>query len=57
MGPLIGQVVHVTAMERKTPLAAGVCAGMTATFGSPVSAVSLAMNLPSLSLSLARLSQ
>jgi CBS domain-containing protein len=35
----------VTAAERKTLLAAGAAAGMTATFGSPVSAVLLAIEL------------
>ena len=36
---------HVTADERKTLLAAGAAAGMAATFGSPVSAVLLAVEL------------
>jgi CIC family chloride channel protein len=37
--------VHVTADERKTLLAAGAAAGMAATFGSPVSAVLLSVEL------------
>jgi len=45
LGSLIGQHLHVTADERKTLLAAGAAAGMAATFGSPVSAVLLAIEL------------
>lgn len=45
LGSLIGQVVSVTVDERKTLLAAGAAAGMAATFGSPVSAVLLAIEL------------
>ena len=45
LGSLVGQFVHVTADERKTLLAAGAAAGMAATFGSPVSAVLLAIEL------------
>lgn len=45
LGSLVGQVLHVTAVERKTLLAAGAAAGMAATFGSPLSAVILAMEL------------
>jgi H+/Cl- antiporter ClcA len=45
MGSLVGQLLHTTAAERKTLLAAGAAAGMTATFGSPVSAVLLAVEL------------
>ena len=45
LGSVVGQVFHVTADERKTLLAAGAAAGMTATFGSPVSAVLLAVEL------------
>ncbi len=44
-GSLVGQLIHVTADERKTLLAAGAAAGMAATFGSPVSAVLLAVEL------------
>src|SRR5437899_10360651 len=45
LGSLVGQLLHTTAVERKTLLAAGAAAGMTATFGSPVSAVLLAVEL------------
>jgi CIC family chloride channel protein len=45
LGSLIGQLVHVTADERKILLAAGAAGGMAATFGSPVSAVLLAIEL------------
>ncbi|HEY3933378.1 MAG TPA: chloride channel protein [Gemmatimonadales bacterium] len=45
LGSLLGQYAHVTADERKTLLAAGAAAGMAATFGSPVSAVLLAVEL------------
>ena len=45
LGSLLGQGLHVTADERKTLLAAGAAAGMAATFGSPVSAVLLAVEL------------
>ena len=45
LGSVIGQIIRTTAMERKTLLAAGAAAGMAATFGSPVSAVLLAVEL------------
>ena len=45
LGSLVGQVLHVTADERKTLLAAGAAAGMAATFGSPVAAVLLSVEL------------
>lgn len=45
LGSLVGQILRTTAMERKTLLAAGAAAGMAATFGAPVSAVLLAMEL------------
>ncbi len=45
VGSLIGQLIHTTASERKALLAAGAAAGMTATFGTPVSAVLLAVEL------------
>ncbi|MEP6495089.1 MAG: chloride channel protein [bacterium] len=45
VGSLVGQLIHVTADERKTLLAAGAAAGMAATFGSPVAAVLLAIEL------------
>src|SRR5579862_1312819 len=45
LGSLIGQLLRTTAMERKTLLAAGAAAGMAATFGCPVSALILAIEL------------
>src|SRR5580658_4118111 len=45
LGSLIGQVLSVTAIERKTLLAAGAAAGMAAIFGTRVSAVLLAVEL------------
>src|SRR6478609_7740346 len=45
LGSLLGQLVKTSAVERKTLLAAGAAAGMAATFGSPVSAVLLAVEL------------
>lgn len=45
LGSWLGQVLKTTAIERKTLLAAGAAAGMTATFGSPISAVLLAIEL------------
>ena len=45
LGSLVGQLLRVTADERKTLLASGAAAGMAATFGSPVSAVLLSVEL------------
>ncbi len=45
LGSVLGQVIPTTSAERKTLLAAGAAAGMAATFGSPVSAVLLAIEL------------
>jgi H+/Cl- antiporter ClcA/CBS domain-containing protein len=45
LGSLVGQLISTTSAERKTLLAAGAAAGMAATFGSPVSAVLLAVEL------------
>jgi chloride channel protein, CIC family len=45
LGSYVGQVLKLTADERKTLLCAGAAAGMAATFGSPVSAVLLAIEL------------
>ncbi len=45
MGSVVGQLLTITAQERKTLLAAGAAAGMAATFGTPVSAVLLAIEL------------
>src|SRR5262249_1278107 len=44
-GSLVGQLVEITAEERKILLAAGAAAGMSATFGTPVAAVLLAIEL------------
>ena len=44
-GSLIGQILPSSASERKTLLAAGAAAGMAATFGSPLSAILLAIEL------------
>jgi len=45
LGSLIGQLLKTSADERKILLAAGATAGMAATFGSPVSAVLLSVEL------------
>jgi H+/Cl- antiporter ClcA/CBS domain-containing protein len=45
LGSLVGQLLRVTAVERKTLLAAGAAAGMAAVFGSPLSALILAVEL------------
>src|SRR3954462_4302981 len=45
IGSLVGQILHASADERKTLLAAGAAAGMSATFGSPIAAVLLAVEL------------
>ena len=45
LGSLIGQVIHVSASERKILLASGAAAGMAATFGTPLAAVVLAIEL------------
>ncbi|HEY6807538.1 MAG TPA: chloride channel protein [Gemmatimonadales bacterium] len=45
IGSVLGQLLKTTAVERKILLAAGAAAGMAATFGSPVSAVLLAIEL------------
>lgn len=45
LGSLVGQALRITADERKTLLAAGAAAGMSAVFGSPVSATLLAVEL------------
>ena len=45
LGSLLGQLVQVTADERKTLLAAGAAAGMAAVFAAPLAAVLLAIEL------------
>ncbi|HXH29124.1 MAG TPA: chloride channel protein [Candidatus Polarisedimenticolia bacterium] len=45
LGSLLGQLIHTTAPERKTLLACGAAAGMAATFGTPIAAVILALEL------------
>jgi H+/Cl- antiporter ClcA len=44
-GSIIAQIFHMTAAERKTLLVAGAAGGMAATFGTPVAAVLLAVEL------------
>jgi H+/Cl- antiporter ClcA len=44
-GSIIAQFFHLTAAERKTLLVAGAAGGMAATFGTPVAAVLLAVEL------------
>src|SRR4051794_18974469 len=45
LGSLLGQVIRVSPAERKILLASGAAAGMSATFGSPLAAVVLAVEL------------
>lgn len=45
MGSLLGQVLPTTPSERKILLACGAAAGMSATFGAPLAAVILAIEL------------
>ncbi|HEY1059587.1 MAG TPA: chloride channel protein [Limnobacter sp.] len=45
LGSFVGQKIPVSTAERKTLLAAGAAAGMSAIFGSPVSAVLIAIEL------------
>src|ERR1700754_74647 len=45
VGSLIAQWMHVTDAERTTLLVAGAAAGMSATFGTPVAAILLAVEL------------
>ncbi|MGH2901977.1 MAG: chloride channel protein, partial [Solirubrobacteraceae bacterium] len=45
IGSIVGQLLHLTAAERRCLLVAGAAAGMTAVFGTPVAAVLLAVEL------------
>lgn len=45
LGSLVGQVVSVSARERKLLLASGAAAGMAATFGAPLASMLLAIEL------------
>ncbi len=45
VGSIVGQLLHLSAAERRCLLVAGAAAGMTAVFGTPVSAVLLAVEL------------
>jgi H+/Cl- antiporter ClcA len=45
VGSVVGQVLHMTAAERKVLLACGAAAGMAATFSTPIAAVILAIEL------------
>ncbi|HET9623663.1 MAG TPA: chloride channel protein [Kofleriaceae bacterium] len=45
LGSALGQFIHVSSQERKTLLAAGAAAGMTAIFGTPIASVLIAIEL------------
>jgi H+/Cl- antiporter ClcA/predicted transcriptional regulator len=45
LGSLAGQIMRITANERKIMLTAGACAGMAAIFGCPIAAILLALEL------------
>lgn len=45
LGSLVGQIISTTPSERKALLSAGAAAGMTATFGTPLAAIFLAIEL------------
>ncbi|HEY6452578.1 MAG TPA: chloride channel protein [Steroidobacteraceae bacterium] len=45
MGSLFAQLFHLSSAERRTLLVAGAAAGMSATFGTPVAAILLAVEL------------
>lgn len=45
VGSLVAQMLRLSSLERRTLLVAGAAAGMSATFGSPVAAVFLAVEL------------
>ncbi len=44
-GSIVGQLLHLTAAERRCLLVAGAAAGMTAVFGTPIAATLLAVEL------------
>jgi chloride channel protein, CIC family len=44
-GSFTGQLMHISASERKIILAAGACSGMAAIFGTPLAAIMLAIEL------------
>lgn len=45
VGSLFGQAFYLTSIERRTLLVAGACAGMAATFSTPIAATLLAVEL------------
>ncbi len=45
VGSIVAQLLHMTAVERKTLLVAGAAAGMAATFNAPLASVLLAVEL------------
>ncbi|HEX7338860.1 MAG TPA: chloride channel protein [Rhodanobacteraceae bacterium] len=45
LGSMIGQLLRVTAQERKVLLAAGAAAGMAAVFGAPIASLAMAVEL------------
>ena len=45
VGSIVGQLLHLTAAERRTLLVAGAAGGMTAVFATPIAAVLLAVEL------------
>ncbi|HUI05530.1 MAG TPA: chloride channel protein [Verrucomicrobiae bacterium] len=45
VGSLVGQLIHMTASERKVLLACGAAAGMSATFNTPIAGVILSIEL------------
>ncbi len=45
LGSIVGQLLHLTAAERRTLLVAGAAGGMTAVFATPLAAVLLAVEL------------
>ncbi|HEX7341705.1 MAG TPA: chloride channel protein [Rhodanobacteraceae bacterium] len=45
VGSLIGQIFYLTSVERRTLLVAGACAGMAATFSTPIAATLVGVEL------------